>query len=179
MNIRPISLAIAMSALPVHCLASSPADGGLKALGLNLDLIGRPLFLCLAIGAVVLVWLVMARRRGAFKNQNHEIDHQLLVLEQLVERSRAAEAQFGRISYRVSPRARQELKHALHAITTDSIRALGRTRSGRCLKARTFSQLIRRGDEIFSQLNLPISRVQRLEQSADIPLLVPARDPDI
>ena len=121
----------------------------------------------------------MARRRGAFRNQNNEIDHQLLILEQLVERSRAAEAQFGRISYRVSPRARQELKHALHAITTDSIRALGRTRSGRCLKARTFSQLIRRGDEIFSQLNLPVSRVQRLEQSADIPLLVPARDPDI
>ncbi|MBC2692673.1 MULTISPECIES: hypothetical protein [Pseudomonas] len=117
-------------------------------------------------------WLQRVRRFS--KTQEQREQRQLRAMEKLAVRIEEAERTLFKSNY-LTHATRTELRHALDAISTDTVRAIGNLRRHQDLTDSVFRKLMSRSDELFDTLESSMTTVLPESEEGSEPLLMPRR----
>lgn len=118
---------------------------------------------------------LILRRRDSSRAKERRIQRQLMAIEKLAERIARAEQALSFKREWLTYSLRTELKDAVYAIATDTIRALGSLRRNQDLADSVFRKLMARSDEVFKTLENSIGSSLTLNQEDEAPFLMPVR----
>ncbi|VVP30716.1 hypothetical protein [Pseudomonas fluorescens] len=117
-------------------------------------------------------WVQRGRRFSL--SQEQRVQRQLRAMEKLALRIEQAEGSLFQSNY-LTHATRTELRHALDAITTDTVRAMGNLRRHQDLPDSGFRKLMSRSDELFDILESSMTAVVPESEEGSEPLLMPRR----
>lgn len=117
-------------------------------------------------------WVQRARRFS--KTQEERVQRQLRAMEKLAMRTEQAERTLFKSDY-LTHATRTELRHALDAISTDTVRAIGNLRRHQDLPDAAFRKLMSRSDEVFDILDTSMTSALPESEEGSEPLLMPRR----
>lgn len=118
-------------------------------------------------------WIQRIRRFS--KSQSQRLQRQLRAMEKLNTRIQNAERKLTFKSDTLTHSVRTELRHALDAISTDTVRAIGNLRRHQDLPDSVFRKLMARSDELFDSLNSSMATSLSANDEGNEPLLMPKR----
>nr|WP_140896337.1 hypothetical protein [Pseudomonas caspiana] len=117
-------------------------------------------------------WVQRVRRFS--KSQEQREQRQLRAMEKLAIRIEEAERTLFKSNY-LTHATRTELRHALDAISTDTVRAIGNLRRHQDLPDSLFRKLMSRSDELFDILDTSMTSAVPESEEGSEPLLMPRR----
>jgi hypothetical protein len=117
-------------------------------------------------------WVQRVRRFS--KSQEQREQRQLRAMEKLAIRIEEAERTLFKSNY-LTHATRTELRHALDAISTDTVRAIGNLRRHQDLPDSLFRMLMSRSDELFDILDTSMTTAVPESEEGSEPLLMPRR----
>jgi hypothetical protein len=117
-------------------------------------------------------WVQRVRRFS--KSQEQRVQRQLMAMEKLALRIEQAEGTLFKSNF-LTHATRTELRHALDAITTDTVRAMGNLRRHQDLSDSVFRKLMARSDELFESLESSMTTALPESEEGSEPLLMPRR----
>jgi hypothetical protein len=117
-------------------------------------------------------WVRSVRRFS--KTQEQRVQRQLRAFEKLSLRIEQAEGTLYKSNY-LTHTTRTELRHALDAIGTDTVRAIGNLRRHQDLADSAFRKLMTRSDEVFKILESSMTTTLPDADEVHEPLLMPRR----
>lgn len=121
-------------------------------------------------------WYRFCRARSSTQAVGKRIERQLQALEKLeIQVGRAEQVLSLKCDY-MTHQVRAELRQALYAITTDTIRTIGGLRRKVALTDKQFRILMARSDEFFNSLEKACASEVLSSQADDMPFLMPARN---
>ncbi|HEE9764243.1 MULTISPECIES: hypothetical protein [Pseudomonas] len=125
--------------------------------------------------ALLGAWYWFNRSRTTAQAAELRIERQLQALEKLATQVGRAEQVLSLKCEFMTHQVRTELKDALYAITTDTIRNMGGLRRKEPMSDKQFSKLMAKSDEFFSSLERAQASEVTLNLDDDVPLLMPER----
>jgi hypothetical protein len=114
------------------------------------------------------------RIRRFSKSQEQRVQRQLMSVEKLALRIEQAESSMFKSNY-LPHAARAELRHALDAIITDTVRGMGNLRRHKDLPDSVFKNLMTRSDELFDTLESSMATALPESEEGSEPSLMPRR----
>jgi hypothetical protein len=129
---------------------------------------------CMAVALLAggCYWVQRVRRFS--KSQEERVQRQLRAMEKLAMRTEEAERTLFKSEY-LTHATRTELRHALDAISTDTVRAIGNLRRHQDLPDAAFRKLMARSDEVFDILDTSMTTALPESDEGSEPLLMPRR----
>ncbi|WP_223508962.1 MULTISPECIES: hypothetical protein [unclassified Pseudomonas] len=170
---KPMVLAVVTGVLSVPLLAST--SYGFSLFPESTQSGSSPVLasgIAIALLAGGYYWVQRGRRFS--KSQQQRVQRQLRAMEKLALRIDQAEGTLFKSNY-LTHATRTELRHALDAISTDTVRAMGNLRRHQDLTDSVFRKLMSRSDELFDILESSMTTVVPESEEGSEPLLMPRR----
>ncbi|MBX8592748.1 hypothetical protein K5D56_25580 [Pseudomonas cichorii] len=117
-------------------------------------------------------WIRRVRRVA--KTQEQRVQRQLRAMEKLLLSIEKADGTLYKSNF-LTHTTRTELRHALDAIGTDTVRAIGNLRRHQDLPDSTFRKLMARSDEVFEIIESSVTAVLPEADEGHEPFLMPRR----
>lgn len=118
------------------------------------------------------LWVQRVRRFS--RSQEQRVQRQLRAMEKLSLRIEQADGTLYKSNF-LTHATRTELRHALDAISTDTVRAMGNLRRHQDLPDSAFRKLMARSDEVFKILESSMTAALPDGDEGNEPLLMPRR----
>ncbi len=170
---KPMVLAVVTGVLSAPLLAST--SYGFSLFPESTQAGASPLLasgMAIALLAGGYYWVQRVRRFS--KSQEQREQRQLRAMEKLAIRIEEAERTLFKSNY-LTHATRTELRHALDAISTDTVRAIGNLRRHQDLPDSLFRKLMSRSDELFDILDTSMTSAVPESEEGSEPLLMPRR----
>ena len=173
MTHKPMVLAVVTGVLSAPLLA--PTSYGFSLFPENTQSGSSPVLAsCMAVALLAGGYYWVQRVRRFSKSQEERVQRQLRAMEKLAMRTEEAERTLFKSDY-LTHATRTELRHALDAISTDTVRAIGNLRRHQDLPDAAFRKLMARSDEVFDILVTSMTSALPEGEQGSEPLLMPRR----
>lgn len=170
---KPVVLALVTEVLSAPLLASTSHGFSLFPEGTQSG--SSPVLASgMAIALLAGGYYGVQRIRRFSKSQEQRVQRQLMSVEKLALRIEQAESSLFKSNY-LPHAARAELRHALDAITTDTVRGMGNLRRHQDLPDSVFRKLMTRSDELFDNLESSMATALPESEEGSKPSLMPPR----
>ncbi len=170
---KPIVVAVVAGALSAPLMAST--SYGFSLFPENFQSGASPAVasgMAIALLAGGYFWVQRVRRFS--RSQEQRVQRQLRAMEKLSKRIEQADGTLYKSNF-LTHATRTELRHALDAIGTDTVRAIGNLRRHQDLPDSAFRKLMTRSDEVFEILESSMTEALPDVEEGSEPLLMPRR----
>ena len=171
---KPMVLAVVTGVLSAPLLASTSYGFSLfpESVQSGSPLLATGMAIAIALLTGGYYWVQRVRRFS--KSQEQRLQRQLRAMEKLALRIEQAERTLFKSNY-LTHATRNELRHALDAMSTDTVRAIGNLRRQQDLSDPVFRKLMSRSDELFDILDTSLTTALPESDEGSEPLLMPRR----
>lgn len=170
---KPMVVAVVTGALSAPLLAST--SYGFSLFPENFQSGASPVLASgMAIALVAGGYFWVRRVRRFSKSQEQRVQRQLRAMEKLSLRIEQADGTLYKSNF-LTHATRMELRHALDALGTDTVRAMGNLRRHQDLSDSAFRKMMARSDEVFDILERSMTAALPEADEGNEPLLMPMR----